>query len=83
MVVAQLLCGPMRLLLGPGELSHAPFGALFSLDNILKFLDGEAILEVVVGGVFLHDILGYGGFFQSLHQGVHYHLVHVGGFAHR
>ena len=39
-------------------------------------------MKVVVGGIFLHDVLGYVGVFQSLHQGVHYNLVHVGGLTH-
>ena len=40
----------------------------------------KAVLEVIIGGVFLHDIFGYGGVFQSLYQGVHDNLVCVGGF---
>ena len=72
----------MRLLSGPGELAHAPFVTLFGPDELLSFLKVEAVLEVVVGCVFLHHILGYAGIFQSLHQGVHYHLFCVGGLAH-
>ena len=42
-----------------------------------NFLEGVVVLEVVVVGIFLLDVYGYGGVFQSLHQGVHYHLVCV------
>ena len=71
----------MRLLLGSGELSHALVGALFGLNEFPNFLEGEAALEVVIGGAFLDDVFGYGGVFQSLYQGVHDHLVCVGGLA--
>ena len=30
-VVAHFVCGPMKLLLGPGELDHAPFGVFCCL----------------------------------------------------
>ena len=69
----------MRFLWGPGELSLAPFGALFGLYKFFNLLKGQAGMEVVVGGVFLHDVFGYDIIFQSLHQGVQYHLVRVGG----
>ena len=82
MVVAQLVHDPMQLLLGPGQLSHASFCVLFSLNEFLKFLEGEAVLGFIVGGVFFHDVFSYGGVFQSLHQGVHYRLVCAGGLAH-
>ena len=82
-VVTQLVCGPMCFLLGPGGLNHPPLGALNCLDELLDFLECEAVLEVVVGGVFLHDVLGYRRVFQSLDQGVHYHLVCLGGLSHR
>ena len=67
----------MRLLLGPSELRHTPFCALFGLNEFFNFLEGEAVLKGVVGGVFFHDVFGYGVVFQSLLQGVHYHLVAV------
>ena len=51
--------------------------------SFFNLIEGEAGLEVIVGGVFLHDIFGYSGILLSLHQGVHYHLIHVGGFAHK
>ena len=57
----------MWLLLGPGEINHAPFGTLFGLDDYFDLCKVEAVLEVVVGGLFLHDVLGYGDVFQSLH----------------
>ena len=82
MVDPQLVHGTMRLLSGSGELAHAPFGALFGPNELLNFLKVEAVLEVVVGCVFLHDILGYAGIFQSFHQGVPYHFFCVGGLAH-
>ena len=43
---------------------------LFGLNKLLNFLEGEAVLEVVIGGAFLDDIFGYGGVLQSLHQSV-------------
>ena len=43
-----------------------------SLHELSYFVKGEAVLKCAVVGVFLHDILGYGGIFQSLHQGVNY-----------
>ena len=46
-----------------------------------SFPNGEVVLEIVVGGIFFHGVLGYGGIFKSLHQGVNLHLVHVGGLA--
>ena len=82
MVIAQLVCGPRPLLLGPGELSYTPFGALFGLNLLFDFLDDEACLKVVVGSVFLYVAFGYGGISQSLHQDKHYHLVRVGGLTH-
>ena len=67
-VVAQLIQCSIWLILGHGELSRGPFGNLFCLNELFDFLEGEAVLEVVVGGVFLHDVFGYGSLFQSLHQ---------------
>ena len=67
--------------LGPCEFSPAPFGALLGLNKFFDFLKGEVILEVVFGGLFFHHVFGYGGVFQSLHQGVHCHLVNVRGLA--
>ena len=60
----------------PIEVIRAPFGAHFCLDKYFDFLKGEAVLEVVLGGIFLHDVLGYGGIFQSLHlAGVNLELL--------
>ena len=71
----------MRFLWGSGELSHAPLDALFGLDEIFNLFEDEAGWKVVVGGVFVHEVLGYGGIIQSLHHYVHFHLVRVGGLA--
>ena len=43
--------------------------------------EGEAVLEFVFSGVFLHDFFGNDGVFHSLHQGVLDHLIDVGGLA--
>ena len=50
--------------------------------TFFDFVKGEGALKVVAGGIFLHDVLGYGGVLQSLYHGLHYHLVRVGGLAH-
>ena len=50
MVVAPLVCGPMRLLSVPGELSYVPFGTLVGLDELLNLFEVKTDLEVVVGG---------------------------------
>ena len=81
-VVAHSVCSFVQLFLCPAELDHAPFDVLLGLDELLGFFKGEGVLEVIIGGVFLHDVLGYGGVLQSLHQGVQDHLVCVGGLAH-
>ena len=82
MVVAHFIFGPIQLLLGPGELSHSPFGAFLGVDELKNLFDGDAVLDVIVVGVFLHDVFGYDSIFKSLHQGVHDHIICVGGLAH-
>ena len=83
MVVAQLVCCSKRFLFGPGNLNYGPFGTLFGLNKFFNVIEGEAGLEVIVGGVFLYDVFRYGGILRSMHQGVHYHLIYVGGLAHK
>ena len=61
-----------------GELRHAHLSAFLGFDELFDFLENEALLEVVIGGVFLSDSV-----FQFLHQGVHDHLVLVGGLAYQ
>ena len=70
----------MRPLSVSGEFSRVFFAAFFGLNEFYNNLEGEVALEVVIGGLFLHDVFGYGGVFQSLYQGVHDNLVCVGGF---
>ena len=68
----------MQLLLGSGELAMFLLALSLALTIFSSsFLEGEAVLKVVIGGIFLHNIFGYGVVFKSLQQGVHYHLVQL------
>ena len=53
-VVAHLVCDPVRFFRGPAELGHASFGVFPGLNELIYFFESGAVSEVLVFGVFVY-----------------------------